>query len=294
MILFPFLLAVYLLPIGLAGAILLAERRIERRDRRRSPLNDKLLHQPGSLARRQVDAIRDKQTDLLTAILMVGPTVALFILAARVHWSSLHLDLTSFVVMLTGLLCTVWLAWRLTRLQRERRNWQQGMWAEIAVAQQLDRLRAQGCTILHDLPADNFNVDHIVIGSSAVYAVETKSRRKPGTGRESANVVYDGKALRFPGWTETRPLDQVQAIARWLAQYLKDELGERVPVLPVLCLPGWFVDANTKDAFRGEVRVINPKMTSVFLNARDRTPLSEALRNRIFTALQKRIPDVSQ
>jgi hypothetical protein len=137
---------------------------------------------------------------------------------------------------------------------------------------------------------EGFNIDHVVVGAWAVYAVETKSRRKAGKGKASANVGYDGNALTFPNWVETRPLEQAKAQARWLADYLRDETGEPVPVIPVLCLPGWFVQAD-RAAQQAEVRVINPGMTGVFFEAGSLPRLQQAHRNRIVHALFKRYPD---
>ena len=49
--------------------------------------------------------------------------------------------------------------------------------------------------------ADKFNIDHVIIGPAGVYAVETKARRKPetGKGRSDARVVYDGTKTSISG-----------------------------------------------------------------------------------------------
>lgn len=77
-------------------------------------------------------------------------------------------------------------------------------------------LVADGGMVYHDFPADKFNIDHIVIGESAVFAIETKSRRKPAKGGSaSARVSYNGKTLKFPVHTETKPIDQARHQAQW-------------------------------------------------------------------------------
>jgi hypothetical protein len=47
---------------------------------------------------------------------------------------------------------------------------------ELATAQELNQLMRHGYYVFHDLQAENFNIDHIVIGPAGVFAVETKSR----------------------------------------------------------------------------------------------------------------------
>jgi hypothetical protein len=63
---------------------------------------------------------------------------------------------------------------------------------------------ALGCTVLHDVPGHRFNIDHVVIGPRAVYAVETKSVRKP---KENYKVIYDGERLHFPGFADRKRLE---------------------------------------------------------------------------------------
>jgi hypothetical protein len=40
----------------------------------------------------------------------------------------------------------------------------QGREGEKAVGQYLERLRARGYQVLHDIPGENFNIDHVLIG----------------------------------------------------------------------------------------------------------------------------------
>jgi hypothetical protein len=216
--------------------------------------------------------------------------VVMIVLLPKVNWATFHLSWLGWICVAAGLFFTLWNVSRLLPLWKERRQCKQGMLAEIAVAQQLDRLQAQECLVVHDIPADNFNIDHVVIGPSAVFMVETKSRLKKGEGKASANVTYDGKALQFPGWVETKPLEQARAQARWLSDYLRGETGTPMPVIPVVCLPGWFVTPG-KDAHRSDVRVVNPKMPNLFVDVGNRPRLEASHRNRIVTALYKRYPD---
>ena len=279
------------LPITMAVLAVLWEKRQRRLEGRRTPLAGKLAHLPGEQLRRRIAALGDKVEEYLVQLLMIGPAALMVVLLPRVEWTALRLNWLDWVVLIAAIGLCAWTIRKLLPLWRERRSSLDGERAEVLVGQRLAGLQAQDCLVLHDIPVDGFNIDHVVVGACAVYAEETKSRRKFGKGKASANVGYDGKALTFPGWTETRPLEQAKAQARWLADYLGGETGEPVPVIPVLCLPGWFVQVD-RAAQRAEVRVINPGMTGVFFDAGSLPRLQQAQRNRIANALFKRYPDI--
>ena len=285
------LMALVFIPTGFGLVAVLLQRRWEQCSDRRSPISEKLLHQAGAHARKKAEVLGDDMMERLMQLMLIGPMAMLVILLPRVQWNKLQFSWVSWLVVAGAASWAVWLVRTLVQLRKQRRKWQAGMRAEIAVAQQLDRLQLQGLQVLHDIPAGNFNLDHVVLGTSAVFMVETKSRQKPGTGKASAQVSYDGKGLQFPGWAETKPLEQARAQARWLSDYLRGETGEAVPVVPVVCLPGWYVNF-AKDANRSDVKVINPKFMSLFTDAANRPTLDAAQRTRIVHALFKRYPEL--
>ena len=53
-------------------------------------------------------------------------------------------------------------------------NWQSGAWGEQATAKVLRELEQEGWIVLHDLPAGRGNVDHIVVGPTGVYLLDSK------------------------------------------------------------------------------------------------------------------------
>lgn len=277
-------------PVGIAVATILFLKRIDKHGKRRSPLTDKLMHQAGAQARHRIESINDDILERVILVALLGPIFILSLVLSRVRWSELHFGWSGWAIAIVTVVTVIWLAWRIVNLSKERRKWQDGMRAEIATAQLLDRLQAEDCLVLHDIPAGKSNLDHVVIGPTTVFAVETKSRRKSGAGKVSATVTYDGKALKFPDWIDTKSLDQARAQARWLSNYLSGETGEVTPVMPVICLPGWFVQASAEGQC-ADVRVINPKMTGIFTDRHRRPRLETARRNRIMYALYKCYPE---
>lgn len=161
----------------------------------------------------------------------------------------------------------------------------------MAAGQELDQLMQQGATVFHDLAADKFNIDHVVVSRQGVFAVETKGYRKPirDGGLEDAKVSYDGKVLVFPDWADLRPLAQAERQARWLSDWLSQATGERVDALPVLALPGWYVDRKG----RGPVLVLNGvELRDHLLKARAARPLTEEQVKRIAHQVEQRCRDV--
>jgi hypothetical protein len=165
-------------------------------------------------------------------------------------------------------------------------NLRAGFVAELAVGQELDQLMRQGAVVFHDIPADKFNIDHVVISSEGVFAVETKGFTKPkqGRGKADATVVFDGKVLKFPTWTTKDPLDQADRQAAWLAKWLASAVGSAVRVLPVVALPGWFVERTG----RGDVRVFNGKELAGLLKSRGAQPLSAQDVQRVAHQVEQR------
>ncbi|HZV34321.1 MAG TPA: nuclease-related domain-containing protein, partial [Verrucomicrobiae bacterium] len=151
------------------------------------------------------------------------------------------------------------LIWKLLGLIRERDNWRLGFSGERAVGEQLNQLMTEGCRVFHDFPlAKNWNIDHIVVAPTGVFAVETKTRRKgPASDTQQAHeVIYDGTSLQYPLFKDTRDLRRASTQAARLADFLNPHLNNYVTVQPILTLPGWFVISRAL----GEVIVVNPKM----------------------------------
>jgi hypothetical protein len=152
-------------------------------------------------------------------------------------------------------------------------NLRAGFDAELAVGQELDKLMLNGARVFHDFPAENFNIDHVVISAQGVFAVETKGYTKPADmkGREGATVVVDDQALNFPHWTTAEPLEQATRQAKWLSKWMASAVGKPIFVTPVLALPGWYVDDRRKA--RSELGVFGGKALSWLLDE-PRHPLS--------------------
>jgi hypothetical protein len=261
-----------------------------RHGKRRSPLTAKLLRGPGETLRRELDDLMLDFSAYLGVLLMM-PFLIYSIHLSQMHYGELPDTVGRWIfqgflaVVITGSLLV-----KLIRLARLRFNLQHGLEAEIAMGQELDQLMRQGAVVYHDFPAEKFNIDHVVMTSNGVYAVETKGRMKPdrGGGKKDAQVYFDGKVLSFPDWKDSKTLDQALRQAQWLAKWISSAVGEAVTVKPVVALPGWWVERKG----RGDVMVISGKEAAALLNSKKGNMLSQQLMQRIEHQLEARCRDV--
>lgn len=277
-----FAFALGMLPIFLVAVWVWWQRR---RDLRRSPLTEELLNLPGEQAQREAYRLMDVGGERLLFAAMIGPMMLALWALQRVDRQFFRFGIAEATLLAIVLVVAGWSAWSGAKILRRRRKYLDGLAAERATAQALAPLTSRGCAIYHDIPAGEFNLDHVVVGPGAVFMVETKSRRKPATsGKVSAAVRFNGEILEFPDWRDVKMLDQTRAQTRWLSDYLYRKTGEHVPVGPVLALPGWYVTCSVPSP---RVRVINPKMCNFMGDAKGKA-ISEPQRRRIMTAIEER------
>jgi hypothetical protein len=125
-----------------------------------------------------------------------------------------------------ALLTAVGVGWRMRfRASAEARAWRRGAAGERRTARLLRRLERDGYTSLHDLavPGSAANIDHLVIGPSGVFVVDSKQY----TGRVHQSL--DGRA-----WHNHAPLDRQLEVVGWEAATVARVLGIRVDPLVVV------------------------------------------------------------
>jgi hypothetical protein len=138
-----------------------------------------------------------------------------------------------------------------------RRDCHLGLLGEKIVAEAIAPLTVDGCRIFHDVPAAGFNLDHVIVGPTGVFAVETKTRRagRALSNRRPDEITFDGAQLIFPWGEDNFGIDQARHRAAWLGNWLRDTAGEPALPVPVLTFPGWNV---TTAAAGADVAVVSP------------------------------------
>lgn len=217
-----------------------------------SPVGDKMLRPAGYSLRKRVadldgDFLLYPVFGFLIPLLLALLPIVLFTKEVgsdyRVFYSTIG---SALIVLLAG-----WsIGWVLTYRQLERSlNCELGLRGEELVAQQLYPLYQEDFRIYHDFPLQGrsqaANIDHIVIGPTGVFVIETKMRRKHKklkTKQESHKVTFDGEQLIYPTFTDRHGIDQTAGNAQHLFEFLKTRTGKAFPVQGILVLPGWYVN----------------------------------------------------
>lgn len=287
---------VMLLPMFAIGATLILWKRLDRRRKRRSPLTSELLRPPGFGLSEKLDELRwDVGSYLFAAALFPAMLLASFF--ARTNQAEVgQLQTTGTIYAVGGMLMLAFLAVRSIGKVKMIQSCRDGRNGELATAQLLEPIIAGGGRVLHDIQANGFNIDHVVVAPGGVFAVETKHRLKPitGKGKDDAKVSFDGKALRFPDWTDTRTAEQAAAQARWLSDRLSRSTGLAVKARPVIALPGWYVSVTER---RADVWAMNPKNCAYMLKpAGHQEGLSAATIRQVAFQVEQlcRLPDPSK
>jgi hypothetical protein len=153
------------------------------------------------------------------------------------------------------------MAWR--KRTQMRRVWR-GWIGEQAMAEYLASLTSQGFRVFHDFPLEKENIDHVVVCSAGVFAIETKcwSKRKGKVKGDYYKAVFDGRAIRFPWGATTKPIEQAKRITKRLEDFLSKSTGQRIVVRPIVALPGWYVSTTGESV---EVQVLNGKQVSGYI-----------------------------
>lgn len=193
---------------------------------------------------------------------------------ALIEWMRYYRPLPPSPWFATGvaIVAVLYSSYKVHKLRPKIHSLKLGRDGEKFVGQALEELRSGGAIVLHDITANDFNVDHVVISLKGIFVIETKTRSKP-KGRDT-KIVYDGEKILIDGWTLTPdPLKQVQANTSWIRDLLMESTGKSFPVRPVLLFPGWYVDSVGVPHPQSRVWVLSPKALPAFID-HERTTLS--------------------
>jgi hypothetical protein len=130
---------------------------------------------------------------------------------------------------LVGLAAAALVAWQLRFRPSERVTaWRRGAAGERRTARLLDRLTRDGYVVFHDLAVPgrtSANVDHLVIGPTGVFVIDSK--QWSGSVHQGADGLV---------WHNHYPLDRTLETVRWETQVIGRLLGTRIH--PLLCVHG--------------------------------------------------------
>lgn len=144
---------------------------------------------------------------------------------------------------LLSLFVTAYGGFEVFRLRPALRRLRERKRGDHRVTQLLERLRSKGFVALHDLAATEFKIDHVIVGPSGVYAIESKSWDPFGSG--TIDCQNDNELLLSGRVRDGRALQQAREAAQAAQLILKDQLQEHRPVKGLLVFAGdWTIQCQ--------------------------------------------------
>lgn len=278
---------IFLFPMAAMASIVLALRSLH--DARVQSPFDTPLREPGQALRYRLDQAFSSLflNGALGPLISLSPLVygmGRMLFADKQDWVewALYGLLSTLLVLAFSLL--------LVRDYQRIRRLKLGLACELAVGQELERLirpDAHPYYVFHDVPTDNFTIDHVVVTPHGVFVVETRARTVPisNAGRGQNTVAVERERLRFPYWQERRPLHKTRQGVDWLSQWLEQRCGVSVPVRGVLVLPGWHIDI---DDAAPDILVVSGDMLASQLTALTTGQISDPIHDKIINILLER------
>ena len=223
----------------------------------RSPLKVPPLRNPGQSLDEEIERLRNG-----TAMAYVLFAAA-FCLLAFMEWYGYWFHTPRYPLWFTGgaVIAAVIAFFKVKGLRAQLRALRLGRDGERFVGQKLEELRSMGAHVLHDIPGDGFNIDHVVVSDRGIFAIETKTCSKKSS---ESRVTFSGEQILIDGHRPDRdPIKQARAESKWLGELLQKSTGKRFPVRAVVLFPNWWVEP-APESIRRHVWVLEPKAFAVF------------------------------
>lgn len=247
--------------------------------KRKNPINIDLLRNPGQSVLEKLEDI-NSEVDSNIIMLFFAPLVLyIFFLQSNKSFT------TGIIFILSGLIVIGFSNYKLYKSIKSKRRMSLGYDAELAIGQELNSLMRDGYYVFHDFQAKNYNIDHVLVGSDGVFAVETKGRSKPirKDGKSDFKVLYDGEKLKFPDHNDELSIEQAKRQATSLQKWLSSAVGESITVTPILAIPGWYIERTSNKG----ILVVNGKNITKVLATSGNLKLNEKLITQIAHQLEQ-------
>lgn len=226
------------------------------------------LRNPGQSIDEKIErVIHDDFMTYVVLALILWVVVALEWTAKIMHWPR-HPGIYAIAATAATAFCI----FQFVRIRKRVGNLKKGRDGERDVAEILDELKRHGASVIHDIPGEKGNIDHVVICTRGVFVVETKAWSKP---EDVWELDFDGKCIHIPDRApDAAPIVQCKAEVSDIKSLLKQSTSKIFPVRGVVVFLDWFV--NRKPEARGaEIWVLNPKELAGWIR-REPDNLSEA------------------
>jgi len=162
-----------------------------------------MAHMIGEAARYTTgQSVRIFQRMLITTMLMIaalgvfeGALISFCVLRWG-HTSWVHISFILLGVVGAFYLCQ-YQSRQIDHYERERKKWRKGAVGECMVSDVLSALSDE-YWVINDITTDSGNLDHVVVGPTGVFAIETKHWRGTVAAGSDGELVLNGKATSTP------------------------------------------------------------------------------------------------
>jgi len=226
---------------------------------KKSPLKRKPRRNPGQSLDEEMSKIL---YDKIIPYLVVS---TLFVFWAIQEWMKWYFKLppSPILASVMALAVIIFCAIKISKNMKNMKNIKQGRDGEKAVGQYLEDTKKDGTRVFHDIPGENFNIDHLLVSKKGIFVIETKTYSKPSKGK--TEIFFDGKDISINGKVyNDNIVTQVTAASKWTFKLIKKLTGQSFPVHPVVLFPGWYVKM-TKE-YQSDILVLNPKNLYKFID----------------------------
>jgi hypothetical protein len=225
-----------------------------------SPIKEKTLRHPGQSLDERMDKLLNEDFERYFLY-----AAALICLSGYEWWRFLYkIPPNPLPVTIALIFCVPFCVYKILKIFREAKAVKLGREGERAVGQFLESLRSNGCVVFHDIFAEKFNLDHVILSKKGIFAIETKTFKKPEKGE--AKIIFNGEKIAIQGsGTYDQPLIQVKSASNWLRNTFLSTTGKSFTIKPVIVFPGWYVDVSEQGK-KANIWVLNPKALPAFIN----------------------------
>ncbi|MDD5622836.1 MAG: nuclease-related domain-containing protein [Actinomycetota bacterium] len=233
------------------------------KNNKKSPLKERPLHVAGQ----SLDDLIQKHASEDTTTLFFLP--AILIIVTLTVWltrnsSPRYLPLMMLIITI---ITTVYCTYKLIILWKRIKSLKLGRNGERIVAEIFDNLRSKGFVVFHDIVAENFNVDHVILTPHGIFTVETKTLSKSPKDKitfKNEDIIAGNTNLG------NKVILQAESQSKWLKSILKDSTGRDYHIMPVIVFPGWFVQPMPEN-LKKRIWILNPQALPSFINNEPKT-----------------------
>jgi len=222
---------------------------VTRRSRRRSAFAGAILLEAGHRFRQQMTSVDATTSVHLTAALMF---LIVFLTVSFIRAPAPAMAVPSWAWVVGAIVVASgvsFIPYSVVRLLHQRARLVYVRDAHIAVGHALHGTSMRGSRVFHEVTVGRVVIDHVVVGSSGVYAVNVvvRTRRRAMFAREARYASLDNDGLDFDGAKDTAAVASSLRKAGQLSAMLSKVTTEPVKARSVIAVPGWRVGGPSQD-----------------------------------------------